>query len=110
MIAYKDIMDIFNALADPKRRTLVEALYRHEPQSIKQLSLNASVSRQAITKHLNTLIKAKIVRAEFVGKERVHYLNPKSMQKLADWLEPFTEQWDTRLVSLQKHLGEKNEK
>lgn len=102
-------MDIFNALADAKRRNLIEALYRHEPQSIKQLSRHAPVSRQAITKHLNTLIKAKIVRAEFIGKERVHYLNPQSMQKLADWLAPFAKQWDKRLVSLQNHLGENNE-
>jgi predicted transcriptional regulator len=102
-------MDIFNALTDLKRRILVEALFRHEPQSIKQLSCNRSVSRQAITKQLNMLIKAKIVRCEFVGKERVHYLNPKAVQKLDDWLAPFAAQWDKRFADMLNYLGENNE-
>jgi predicted ArsR family transcriptional regulator len=68
-------MDIFNALANPRRRTLIEAVHRHDPRSIKQLSANAKISRQAITKHLDTLIKAKIVQSEFIGKEHVHVLS-----------------------------------
>ena len=58
---YGHPMDIFTALADVQRRNIIEALHQRSNQSIKQLTINSSVSRQAITKHLNILIKAKIV-------------------------------------------------
>lgn len=96
-------------LADPNRRHLIELLHNRGAQSIKQLSLDANISRQAITKHLNILVKAKLVSAEFVGKKRIHKLNAKPIQKLADWLQPYAQQWDTRLSGLQQHLGEKHD-
>ncbi|GAB3032411.1 ArsR/SmtB family transcription factor [Bowmanella dokdonensis] len=102
-------MDIFSALADPKRRQLIEALWLHGPLSIKQLSEGAGISRQAITKHLDILIKAKIVSAEFAGKERLHRLNPKPIERVALWLQPFAEQWDERLSRLKHYLGEDHE-
>ena len=45
-------MDIFKALADSHRRSIIEALYQQQDQSIKQLAHGASISRQGITKHL----------------------------------------------------------
>lgn len=103
-------MDIFTALADTQRRSIIEALHHCDKQSIKQLTNNASISRQAITKHLNILIKAKIVQAEFVGKERIHSLNPKAMQTLLTWMSPFAQKWDARLSDLSNYFGDKYEK
>lgn len=103
-------MDIFTALADPQRRNIIEALHHSGNQSIKQLTIHSSVSRQAITKHLNILIKAKIVQAEFMGKERIHNLDPKAMQSLFNWLAPFAQKWDDRLNNLSNYIGDKNAK
>lgn len=100
-------MDIFKALADVNRRRIIEALYRQERLSIKQLTAGSSMTRQAITKHLNILIRAKVVIAEFSGKERLHSLNPKAVKVLMDWLAPFAQQWDARLNHLSEHLGDK---
>lgn len=104
------MMDIFTALADLQRRKIIEALDQRGNQSIKQLTIDSSVSRQAITKHLNILIKAKIVQAEYIGKERIHNLNPKAMQSLFNWLAPFAQKWDNRLNNLTKYIGDKNAK
>jgi DNA-binding transcriptional ArsR family regulator len=103
-------MDIFTALADAQRRKVVEALNHSGNLSIKQLTINSSISRQAITKHLNILIKAKIVQAEFIGKERIHNLDPKAMQRLFTWLAPFAQKWDDRLNNLGKYIGDENAK
>lgn len=100
-------MDIFKALADVNRRRIIEALYQHEGLSIKQLTVGSSITRQAITKHLNLLIRSKVVVAEFSGKERIHKLNPKAVNALLDWLAPFAQQWDDRLSQLSDHLGDK---
>lgn len=97
-------MDIFNALSDPTRRHILEKLNREGPLSIKQLSEGLPISRQALTKHLNRLIKAKLISADFVGKEKVHQLNPKPLQQLDHWLTPFSERWDSRLHTLQTFL------
>lgn len=102
-------MDIFTALSDPVRRQLIEALWQRGPLSIKQLGEGLPISRQAITKHLNMLVKAKLVNARYCGKERIHELNPKPMEKVALWLQPFAEQWDDRLSCLKAYLGEQHE-
>ncbi|TDF38225.1 ArsR family transcriptional regulator [Alteromonadaceae bacterium M269] len=102
-----NVMDIFKALADANRRKVIEALYEEDGLSIKQLTHGSTISRQAMTKHLNILIRSKIVTAEFSGKERVHKLNPKAVKVLFDWLAPFAQQWDVRLERLAQQLGEK---
>jgi DNA-binding transcriptional ArsR family regulator len=99
-------MDIFKALADANRRRIIEALYRQDGLSIKQLTLGSSITRQAVTKHLNILIRSKVVSADFSGKERIHRLNPKAVKSLMDWLAPFAQQWDARLEKLAEHLGD----
>lgn len=103
-------MNIFTALADLQRRNIIEALHRCSNQSIKQLTQNSSISRQALTKHLNILIKAKIIQAEFIGKERIHNLDPKAMQSVFNWLAPFAQKWDNRLNNLANYIGDKNVK
>ncbi|WP_299079575.1 metalloregulator ArsR/SmtB family transcription factor [uncultured Paraglaciecola sp.] len=102
-------MDIFKALADKNRRKIIESLYQDGERSIKQLTANSTISRQAMTKHLNILIKSKVISAEFTGKERVHNLNPKAVQTLLDWISPFAQQWDNRLNNLAKHIGEQHD-
>lgn len=103
-------MDIFTALAVKQRRNIIEALHHRGNLSIKQLTMDSAVSRQAVTKHLNILIKAKIVRAEYIGKERIHNLDPKAMQRLFNWLAPFAQKWDDRLNSLSKYIGDQDAK
>lgn len=99
-------MDIFQALADPTRRHIIEMLHRDGPCSIKTLCTDLAISRQALTKHVNRLIKAKLVSAEFRGKERMHTLNAQPLAKLHTYLQPYAQAWDQRLHRLTNHLGE----
>ena len=110
MVAFTINMDIFNALADPTRRHIIEQLNQHGEQSIKQLGQGLNITRQALTKHLDKLVKAKLVSAEFVGKHRVHRLNDKSLYQLKRWLSPFEQAWEHRLGALSEHLGEDHDK
>lgn len=102
-------MDVFSALADPRRREIIENLYQNGPQSIKQLGQSMPITRQALTKHLNRLIKAKLISAEFVGKEKFHTLQTAPFESLANWIAPFAKEWDTRLAKLETFLGEPHE-
>jgi DNA-binding transcriptional ArsR family regulator len=103
-------MDIFQAIADPTRRSIVAQLKNNSAQSLANLCVNQSISRQAISKHLKILVDADIVITKKKGRNSLHTLNPIPLKEIAHWLEPFAILWDQRLSNLQSYLGEQHEK
>jgi DNA-binding transcriptional ArsR family regulator len=97
---------VFVAVADPTRRQLIERLRRDGPSSITQLTDGLSITRQAVTKHLDALSAAGLVRIRREGRERLHELDAEPLQAVDDWLRPYAEAWDQRLAALRRHLGE----
>lgn len=102
-------MDIFKAMADPIRRDLLACLKDHPKQSINELTSNHQITRQAVTKHLNILVKTGLVQTQMVGKQRLHQVNAEPLKKVADWLQPYAEMWDQRLANLKTFLGESDD-
>lgn len=98
--------NVFSAVADPTRRTILERLRAHGPLSIKQLAEPLPMSRQAVTKHLDILIASGLVEVRRLGRERMHFLNPDPLHELEDWLKPYAQAWDHRLTRLRQHLEE----
>ncbi len=98
---------IFGAVADPTRRQILDRLRAHGALSIKQLADPLPISRQAVTKHLDILLNSGLVEMRWVGRERMHFLNPTPLQELEDWLRPYSEAWDRRLARLQQHLEDR---
>lgn len=66
-------MDVFAALADPVRRSLLEQLASDGPTRVTDLTLGRGISRPAVSRHLRVLRGAGVVRVEDVGRER-HYV------------------------------------
>jgi DNA-binding transcriptional ArsR family regulator len=97
---------VFEAVADPTRRLLIERLRTDGPASITELSAGLPITRQAVTKHLDALGAAGLVRTHKAGRERLHALDPAPLQAVDDWLRPYAEAWDERLAALKRHLGE----
>ena len=62
--------DVFSALADPTRRAILDRLRAAESLSVTELAEPVSMSRQAVTKHLDLLEEAGLVRHERRGRER----------------------------------------
>ncbi|WP_338292266.1 ArsR/SmtB family transcription factor [Planctobacterium marinum] len=102
-------MDIFQAMADPTRRNIIERLSSYQAAktglSIKELTADTGISRQAVTKHLNVLVKSGAVKAEFKGKEKRHFLKHYAFSGAFQWLAPIAEEWDERLIRLKQHLN-----
>ncbi len=99
--------DVFLAVADSTRRQILERLRRCGPLSIKQLAEPLPISRQAVTKHLDALQEAGLVRMRRVGRLRLQSLDATPLRKMDDWLKPYADFWDERLERLKLHLEDK---
>ena len=81
---------VFKALADHRRRGLLDRLYTHDGQTVSELCQETAVSRQAISKHLKVLEQAGLVGIHWQGREKLHYLNPVPLQELSEhWISKF---------------------
>jgi len=78
---------VFRALADPLRRTLLDALRARGGQTLGELCEGRGMTRQAVSKHLAVLEAANLVVTMRRGREKLHYLNPVPIQEIADrWI------------------------
>lgn len=97
---------VFEAVADPTRRAILDRLRTSGPLSVRQLGEPLPMTRQAVTKHLDVLCRSGLVRARRVGRERLHELDPEPLKALDDWLAPYAAAWDERLARLRDYLEE----
>lgn len=100
---------VFQALADPTRRRILERLRLEGPRTLTELAQPLPISRQAVTKHLDGLTACGLVRVERRGRERLHRLEAGPLRELERWLAPYAEFWDDRLERLRRHLDRPRE-
>ena len=91
---------VFAALADPTRMALVIRLGDGGARSIASLSLDARMTRQAVTKHLRVLERVRLVRSEREGRETRFALRPEGLTPARDWIEAVGGQWEEALGRL----------
>ena len=91
---------LFAALGDETRLTLLTRLSNGKQRSITDLAHNSPLTRQAITKHLRVLERARLVRCTRSGRERLYELDPLPVQSLKNYLEALSTQWDSALLRL----------
>jgi DNA-binding transcriptional ArsR family regulator len=94
----------FAALGDPTRLSLVAKLCGGRACSIAQLTRDTRLTRQAITKHLRVLERARIVRSSRSGRESRFALNPKPIEDIKKYLDHVSLQWDDALARLRKFV------
>jgi DNA-binding transcriptional ArsR family regulator len=99
-----DAAPLFSALGDGTRLRLVGRLASQGPASVTELSREASVSRQAISKHLDVLARARLVRGFRRGRERIWELEPARLDSARLYLEHISAQWDEALESLREFV------
>ncbi|HET9818492.1 MAG TPA: metalloregulator ArsR/SmtB family transcription factor [Rhodanobacteraceae bacterium] len=95
---------LFAALGDPTRLRLVAALCAGGALSIAQLTAGTSISRQAVTRHLEVLADAGLVRDARQGRERFWEFEPSRLDEARRALDAISAQWDQALSRLRKSL------
>jgi DNA-binding transcriptional ArsR family regulator len=98
------LANVFAALGDPTRLKLVAALCAGGAFSIAQLTATAEMSRQGVTKHLQVLADAGVVRDVKLGRERLWQLEPAQIEEAKRSLEMIGRQWETALGNLKSFV------
>ena len=103
--------EVFRALADPTRRSLLDELFHQDGQSLNALEERLPMTRFGVMKHLKQLEGAGLVVTRRRGREKLHFLNPVPIRLLHDrWVSKFTEPWVAALTELKYRMEKTMEK
>jgi len=93
---------VFDALADPNRRYVVEALAERETATATELAAELPVTRQAVAKHLAVLDRAGLVEGRRQGREVRYAVRPEQLDAATRWMARLAQQWDARLAAIKR--------
>ena len=96
---------VFQALADPTRRVMVERLSRG-PASVSELAKPLAMSLPAVVQHLQVLEASGLVRSEKVGRVRTCRIEPKALRTAEGWIAQRRTIWERRLDRLGEYLAQ----
>jgi len=103
MITNKTRRDVFQAIADPIRRDIIELL-SEEILTVNTVAEKFNISRPAISKHLKILQECEIIYIRKEGRERFCQIQPKNLIPAFLWIEQYRKLWDNKLDSFEKYL------
>ena len=96
---------VFNALADPTRRHLLDRLFARDGRTLTELESELEMTRFGVMKHLKVLEDADLVIARRSGREKLHYLNQVPIRLIHDrWIDKYTERHVSALSDLKSQL------
>jgi uncharacterized protein YndB with AHSA1/START domain len=103
--------EVFKALADPTRRSLLDELAREDGQTLNSLQERFPMTRFGVMKHLRLLEEAGLVVTRRRGREKLHFLNPVPIRLVHDrWVSKYAEPWAASLSDLKSQLETTMEK
>jgi|SRR6187200_1265088 DNA-binding transcriptional ArsR family regulator len=89
--------DVFNAIAEPKRREIIELLARRGALAVGALVLAMGLPQPAISKHLSVLRKVGVVLVDQEGRQRMYRLDAQQLKTVFDWAKSFEQLWAHQL-------------
>ena len=101
--------EVFRALADPTRRSLLDELFADDGQTLSALEQRLPMTRFGVMKHLKVLEEAGLVVTRRRGREKLHFLNPVPIRLVHDrWVSKYAEPWAASLTGLKRRIEEED--
>jgi DNA-binding transcriptional ArsR family regulator len=94
--------DVFNAIAEPRRREIVDLLAMGAERDVTEMVFKLGLPQPAVSKHLGVLRKVGVVAVHKAGQRRVYRLNPKELKPVHDWIQNFERFWTDQLASIKE--------
>lgn len=99
-------MDAFGALAEPRRRMIIELIAREGQLSASEIYRGFNITAQAVSQHLRILLETKILRMEKRAQQHIYSLNPDFINEMEQWARRLHAQWSESLDRLDMVLEE----
>src|SRR4051794_3876484 len=101
--------NIFKALADPTRRSLLDRLFQRDGLTLNELVTGVAMTRFGVMKHLNFWENADLVAPRRSGREKLHFLNAVPIRMIHDrWIDKYREREVSALLELKTQLEKKD--
>jgi len=97
--------DVFNAVAEVRRREILDALMAGE-KAVGTIVSDLSMSQPQVSKHLRVLSEVGLVRCRAEGRRRLYRLEPALLRPLHEWLVKYEQAWNDRLDRVDDYLQE----
>lgn len=95
--------DAFNAVAEPRRRQILDVLASGD-RRVSDLVDLVAVSQPQVSKHLRVLREVGLVQVREEGRERIYRLNGRSLKPIHDWVKNYERMWSERFSALDEVL------
>lgn len=95
--------DAFNAVAEPRRREILDAL-RSGERSVNDLVALLGLAQSQVSKHLRVLREVGLVHVREDGQQRFYRLNGQALRPIYDWIAAYAQTWETRFTALDELL------
>jgi DNA-binding transcriptional ArsR family regulator len=86
-------VDVFSAIAEPRRRQVIDMLADGQEYPVNEIVLRLNLAQPAVSKHLGALRKAGVVTVVKRGQHRLYCLNAKGLEPVYDWVKTFEQYW-----------------
>lgn len=98
-------MDVFEAIAEPNRRALLDLLAEGERSAGDLVASLPSLTQPAVSRHLRILRDVGLVEVRPEAQRRIYALRPERLAELDRWLSRYRRYWSDHLDALERHLG-----
>jgi DNA-binding transcriptional ArsR family regulator len=99
--------DVFNAIAEPRRRQIIEVLARRGALAVGALVVTLGMPQPAVSKHLGVLRKVGVVSVAKQGQQRLYQLEAKELKAVYDWAKKFEQHWTNQLDRIKERAERK---
>jgi len=99
--------DVFNAIAEPRRRAIVDALRDGRGHAVAEVVARLRLRQPSVSKHLGVLRKVGLVSVSRSGRQRLYRLNAEELKPVHDWVRTYTPLWNRQLERIKERAERK---
>lgn len=99
--------DVFNAIAEPRRREIIAVLIDGKEHAVGEVVSTLRLPQSAVSKHLGVLRKVGIVSVSKQGQLRMYRLNAKELKPVHDWVKTYERFWTNQLDKVKQRAEQK---
>ena len=99
--------DVFNAIAEPRRRQIIDLLNSGGERAVGDLVRTLRIGQPAVSKHLGVLRRVKVVSVSRRGRQRLYRLNPRELKPVHDWVKTYERYWAHQMDRIKERAERK---